>query len=79
MTTVNPGRLDELVLAVLERLTQRYIEPVVGVPVWTPGVAELARELIAEAGIPARPVTPLEVAQAAGVVRRRRRRVEKAA
>lgn len=78
--TVEQGRADQLALAVLERLVCRYVEPVVGVPVWTPGVEELARELIAEAGIPARPVTPLEVARQVGLVgRRRRRRIGKAA
>jgi hypothetical protein len=60
---VQPGRLDLLLLALLESACKQHVDSRLPVPVWSEGVArELARQ-INQAGIPSQPVTHVQVGQ----------------
>lgn len=53
---VNPGRLDQAALAVLERLCARHVEAPLGVSVW-PQLAPVARVGLKRLGVPRTPLS----------------------
>jgi hypothetical protein len=65
ITHVQRGRLDQALLAILERVCAREIEPRLGVPLW-PDLKPLATRGLKRLGVPRIPLTPpqLELAQA---------------
>ena len=54
--TVQSGRLDQALLAVMERVCARHIEPRLGVPVWNHLKPVAARQL-KRLGVPRVPLT----------------------
>ena len=65
------GRLDIACLRTAELLFKRYVEPVCGgIPLWDKGLGSVVEQMILDAGVPSKPLTAVDLARAAGVLRR---------
>ena len=65
------GRLDIACLRTAELLFKRYVEPVCGgIPLWDKGLGSVVEQMILDAGVPSKPLTAVDVARAAGLLRR---------
>lgn len=60
---VQPGRLDLLLLALLESACKQHVDPRLPIPVWNDDFARQAAAAIRQAGIPDQPVTHVQVGQ----------------
>jgi hypothetical protein len=71
--TVKPnalGRCDLAVVRLGELFCRRALEPALGnAPLWDSGVGELVEELVAESSIPKEPLTVVEMARRAGLLK----------
>lgn len=82
MADVTRGRIDGVLLNVLavhlaERATKRYLEPRVGVPLWDNGLGEIIETAVEESSIPKRPITAVDLARAAGILKRKPQKKQK--
>jgi hypothetical protein len=65
------GRLDIACLRTAELLFKRYVEPACGgIPLWDKGLGSVVEQMILDAGVPSKPLTAVDVARAAGLLRR---------
>lgn len=69
------GRLDVLAVRLAEHVTKRHLEPRIGVPLWDNGLGEIVETAVEESSIPKRPVTAVDLARAAGILKRKGKRV----
>ena len=58
---VQPGRLDLLLLALLESACKQHVDPRLPVPVWGDGLRQQAAAALKQAGIPDQPITHVQV------------------
>jgi hypothetical protein len=59
----NAGRLDTLLVRLLEHGCRRFVEPALGLPIWDNGGAVLAQEAVGALGLQPVPVTGEEFAR----------------
>lgn len=67
---IQSGRLDQLIIGCMELLCRGYVEPRIGnLPLWDRAVGPVVEQLVVDAGVPAIPVTAVDVARMLGVLR----------
>lgn len=60
---VQPGRVDLLLVALLEAACKQHVDPRLPIPLWNPDLAARAAAALNQAGIPSEPVTHVQVGQ----------------
>lgn len=64
-------RVDRLLLGLCETAVKKQVEPRLhGVPLWESGLGEVVAAVVEESSIPKKEFSMLDVARAAGVIRR---------
>jgi len=58
---VQPGRIDQALLALLESACKQHVDPRMPIPVWSDGLKEHVAQMLRQAGIPDQPITHLQV------------------
>jgi len=61
--TVQPGRIDLLLLALAEQACKQYVDPALPIPIWNDQFMTQVQQRIQQMGIPAQPVTHIQVGQ----------------
>jgi hypothetical protein len=63
--------IDRGLLRLCEVIVRRGIEPAIGnVPIWNHGLGDLVEEFIGECGVPRGPITVVDLARRAGILKK---------